>query len=32
VHAQQAAVPLIGFLGTEPPDLFADRFRAIRQV
>ena len=32
VHAQQAAVPVIGFLGTEPPDLFADRFRAIRQV
>jgi putative ABC transport system substrate-binding protein len=30
-RAQQPAVPVIGFLGSESPDLFADRFRAFRQ-
>jgi putative ABC transport system substrate-binding protein len=30
-RAQQPAMPVIGFLGSETPDLFADRFRAIRQ-
>jgi putative ABC transport system substrate-binding protein len=30
-RAQQAAVPLIGFLGGTSPDTFADRLRAIRQ-
>jgi putative ABC transport system substrate-binding protein len=30
-RAQQAAVPVIGFLGSESPDLFADRVRAFRQ-
>ena len=29
--AQQRAVPVIGFLGVETPDVFADRVRAFRQ-
>ena len=30
-RAQQRAAPVIGFLGTETPDLFASRLRAYRQ-
>src|SRR5262245_40920525 len=30
-RAQQAAMPLIGFLGTSSPDTSADRLRAFRQ-
>jgi putative ABC transport system substrate-binding protein len=30
-RAQQAAMPVIGFLGSESPDLFADRLRGFRQ-
>jgi putative tryptophan/tyrosine transport system substrate-binding protein len=29
--AQQAALPVIGFLGSDSPDLYADRLRAFRQ-
>jgi putative ABC transport system substrate-binding protein len=31
VHAQQAAMPVIGYLGSESPDMYADRFSAFRQ-
>ena len=31
VRAQQAATPVIGFLGSELPDLYVDRLRALRQ-
>src|SRR5262249_41624243 len=31
VRAQQAAVPVIGLLGIETPDLFAGRLRAFRR-
>jgi len=30
-QAQQPAMPAIGFLGTGPPEVFADRLRAFRQ-
>jgi putative ABC transport system substrate-binding protein len=30
-RAQQAAMPVIGYLGSESPDLFAGRLRAFRQ-
>jgi putative ABC transport system substrate-binding protein len=30
-RAQQAATPVIGFLGSDSPDLYADRLRAFRQ-
>jgi putative ABC transport system substrate-binding protein len=30
-RAQQSAMPLIGYLGSESPDVFADRLRAFRQ-
>jgi putative ABC transport system substrate-binding protein len=30
-RAQQPAMPVIGFLGSESPDLFADRLRGFRQ-
>jgi putative ABC transport system substrate-binding protein len=30
-HAQQPAVPVVGFLGSDSPDLYADRLRAFRQ-
>ncbi len=30
-RAQRSALPLIGFLGSELPDLFAGRLRAFRQ-
>jgi putative tryptophan/tyrosine transport system substrate-binding protein len=30
-RAQQPAMPVIGFLGSESPELFADRLRAFRQ-
>src|SRR5437879_3304652 len=30
-HAQQPAMPVIGFLGGTSPDTFADRLRAFRQ-
>jgi ABC-type uncharacterized transport system substrate-binding protein len=31
VHAQQPAMPVIGFLGPTSPDMFPDRLRAFRQ-
>jgi len=31
VHAQQAAMPVVGYLGSESPDMYADRFSAFRQ-
>jgi putative ABC transport system substrate-binding protein len=31
VRAQQPTVPVIGFLGSDSPDLYADRLRAFRQ-
>jgi putative ABC transport system substrate-binding protein len=30
-HAQQPAMPVIGLLGSESPDLYVDRLRAFRQ-
>jgi putative ABC transport system substrate-binding protein len=30
-HAQQPAMLVIGFLGSELPDLYVDRLRAFRQ-
>ena len=30
-YAQQSAMPVIGFLGSELPDLYVDRLRAFRQ-
>src|SRR6266516_7477297 len=30
-HAQQSAMPVIGYLGSESPDAFAGRLRAFRQ-
>jgi ABC-type uncharacterized transport system substrate-binding protein len=30
-RAQQAAIPVIGFLGSDSPELYADRLRAFRQ-
>jgi len=30
-RAQQPAIPVIGFLGSELPDLYVDRLRALRQ-
>ena len=30
-RAQQPAMPVIGFLGSESPDLYADRLRPFRQ-
>jgi hypothetical protein len=30
-HAQQPAAPVVGFLGSDSPDLYADRLRAFRQ-
>jgi putative ABC transport system substrate-binding protein len=30
-HAQQAAVPVIGFLGSDSPELYAGRLRALRR-
>ena len=30
-RAQQPAVPVIGYLGSESPDVFAGRLRAFRQ-
>lgn len=30
-RAQQTALPVIGFMGSESPDLYADRLRAFRQ-
>jgi ABC-type uncharacterized transport system substrate-binding protein len=30
-RAQQSTIPVVGFLGGESPDLFADRLRAFRQ-
>jgi putative tryptophan/tyrosine transport system substrate-binding protein len=30
-QAQQPAMPVIGFLGSDSPDLYADRLRAFRQ-
>jgi putative ABC transport system substrate-binding protein len=31
VRAQQATMPVIGYLGSESPDVFAGRLRAFRQ-
>jgi putative ABC transport system substrate-binding protein len=30
-RAQQPAMPMIGFLGSDSPELYADRLRAFRQ-
>jgi hypothetical protein len=30
-YAQQPAMPVVGFLGSDSPDLYADRLRAFRQ-
>jgi putative ABC transport system substrate-binding protein len=30
-HAQQPAMPVVGFLGSGSPDLFAGRLRAFRE-
>src|SRR5437016_13816320 len=30
-HAQQAAMPVVGFLGSNSPELYADRLRAFRR-
>jgi putative ABC transport system substrate-binding protein len=30
-RAQQPAMPVIGFLGSDSPDLYTDRLRAFRQ-
>ena len=30
-HAQQPAMPVVGFLGSDSPDLYTDRLRAFRQ-
>ena len=30
-RAQQAAMPVVGFLGSDSPDLYADRLRAFRE-
>src|SRR6516165_6858031 len=30
-HAQQAALPVIGFLGSDSPELYAGRLRALRR-
>src|SRR5262245_34139398 len=30
-RAQQAAMPVVGFLGSDSPDLYKDRLRAFRQ-
>src|SRR4051794_937772 len=30
-RAQQAAMPVVGFLGSDSPELYADRLRAFRQ-
>jgi len=30
-RAQQQALPVIGFLGSDSPELYADRLRAFRQ-
>jgi hypothetical protein len=29
-RAQQGAVPMVGFLGSDSPDLYVDRLRAFR--
>jgi putative ABC transport system substrate-binding protein len=31
LHAQQKAIPVIGFLGGQTAELFASRLRALRQ-
>jgi putative ABC transport system substrate-binding protein len=31
VGAQQVALPVIGFLGSDSPELYADRLRAFRR-
>jgi putative ABC transport system substrate-binding protein len=31
VRAQQTGMPVVGFLGSQSPDLFADRLRAFHQ-
>ena len=30
-HAQQSAMPVVGFLGSDSPELYADRLRAFRR-
>jgi hypothetical protein len=30
-HAQQPTMPVIGFLGSDSPELYADRLRAFRE-
>jgi putative ABC transport system substrate-binding protein len=30
-RAQQAAMPVVGFLGSDSPELYADRLRAFRR-
>jgi putative tryptophan/tyrosine transport system substrate-binding protein len=30
-HAQQPTMPVVGFLGSDSPDLYGDRLRAFRQ-